>query len=285
MAETSWGNPVSTNFRKNNIREAKIGDTAVAVHALIRPMVERMLAMLNEAGLDTSAVRPVGDPTGLGFILDVPVSKQVLEHAEVAALSLGFEYHDHGQWVFAASASWAKAKGEELAAADQAEVSTTFTPEPVDGDRPGSRELTIGDEGLDVKTLQLFVRAAPTGVFDEATARALRDYQTHHGLSGDGAATRDFWLELLPRKIMWRRMGDGGRDIRLLQAALSAFGYMPAEQEVTARYGMVMNRAVRALRDEKGMRGATKIDSLVWTSLFSWGLITLPPRVMGGRQA
>jgi peptidoglycan hydrolase-like protein with peptidoglycan-binding domain len=41
-----------------------------------------------------------------------------------------------------------------------------------------ARDLTLGDQGEDVRTVQLLLRCEPTGVFDDATRAKVRGYQT-----------------------------------------------------------------------------------------------------------
>lgn len=40
------------------------------------------------------------------------------------------------------------------------------------------RPLRLGDQGDDVRAVQLLVRAAPTGYYDEDTARRVRGYRS-----------------------------------------------------------------------------------------------------------
>lgn len=45
-----------------------------------------------------------------------------------------------------------------------------------------SRPLRVGDQGDDVRAVQLLLRAEPTGYYDEATARRVRGYRSLRGL-------------------------------------------------------------------------------------------------------
>ncbi len=40
------------------------------------------------------------------------------------------------------------------------------------------RDLGLGDQGEDVRTVQLLLRVEPTGVFDDSTRAKVRGYQT-----------------------------------------------------------------------------------------------------------
>jgi peptidoglycan hydrolase-like protein with peptidoglycan-binding domain len=143
----------------------------------------------------------------------------------------------------------------------------SWKPTPVKGNRPGSRELKRGDKGADVVTVQLFLGLEPSGTWDAATQKAMIGYQRSHKLADSGRADREFWGAVIPRIIRWRRMGEAGTEIRLVQSALAAFGYMDP-RAVTGRYGMVTNRAVYGFRTSMGLRGSTKVDLPMWESLF-----------------
>lgn len=41
-----------------------------------------------------------------------------------------------------------------------------------------TRPLALGDQGEDVRTVQMLLRVEPTGVFDDATRAKVRGYQT-----------------------------------------------------------------------------------------------------------
>lgn len=45
-----------------------------------------------------------------------------------------------------------------------------------------TRPLRPGDQGDDVRTVQLLLRAEPTGFYDDATARRVRGYRVLRGL-------------------------------------------------------------------------------------------------------
>jgi peptidoglycan hydrolase-like protein with peptidoglycan-binding domain len=41
-----------------------------------------------------------------------------------------------------------------------------------------TRDLAVGDQGEDVRTVQLLLRCEPTGVYDDNTRAKVRGYQT-----------------------------------------------------------------------------------------------------------
>lgn len=58
-----------------------------------------------------------------------------------------------------------------------------------------SRRLRPGDQGDDVRALQLLLRAEPTGVYDDQTAQRVRGYRTLRRMPGHGVD--DHLAELL----------------------------------------------------------------------------------------
>jgi peptidoglycan hydrolase-like protein with peptidoglycan-binding domain len=49
-----------------------------------------------------------------------------------------------------------------------------------------TRDLALGDQGEDVRTVQLLLRAEPTGVYDDQTRAKVRGYQTLRQLRRTG---------------------------------------------------------------------------------------------------
>lgn len=49
-----------------------------------------------------------------------------------------------------------------------------------------SRPLKPGDQGDDVRAVQLLLRAEPTGFYDDATTRRVRGYRSLKGLPARG---------------------------------------------------------------------------------------------------
>lgn len=49
-----------------------------------------------------------------------------------------------------------------------------------------SRDLGLGDQGEDVRTVQFLLRVEPTGVYDEQTRAKVRGYQTLRQLHRTG---------------------------------------------------------------------------------------------------
>lgn len=49
-----------------------------------------------------------------------------------------------------------------------------------------SRRIRVGDQGDDVRAVQLLLRAEPTGYYDDATAMKVRGYRQLRGLEPRG---------------------------------------------------------------------------------------------------
>lgn len=258
-----WGNSSASTFKKTTLREATSCDVTVTVHKVLKPLVERVLAGWATDGVDVSSVREnEKDALRRSFICDVDPTEEMADRAD----TFGFSAHGH-IWEYKGSFEWAEAKDAELLEADLSEISVAaFEPKKITGEKLGSRELVKDDEGTDVVALQWFLDVDRTGTFDKATERSLSSYQRTHNLTVTGSADREFWAYLIPRVIRWKRMGEAGPDIRLIQSALCAFGYQAGP--VTGRYGVITNRALQNLRTEIGVTGATKIDSNVWGAMF-----------------
>lgn len=261
----TWGNPASSNFRKASIRQAKQGDARVDVHVFIRPMTERLLAAMGDDGINISLAEAGSDTQGTSFRL--PVDPDQADALEETADALGFRYKAAtSEWVFMPDAKWAQAQAEKYTADEEAHLDDPWEPRPVKGIKPGSRDLHGGEHGPDVLAVQWYVGAEPTGVYDEQTMKAVVMHCAHTGLPLQPHIDGEWWRATFPKRITWRRMGEGGREIRLIESALIAFGYMQGPAD--GRYGVRMQRGVRACRARAGIPGTVKVDRLVWGVLF-----------------
>jgi peptidoglycan hydrolase-like protein with peptidoglycan-binding domain len=57
------------------------------------------------------------------------------------------------------------------------------------------RKLSKGDRGDDVKIWQLIAGVSPDGIFGEKTLDATVNFQTAHGLDGDGIVGQKTWVK------------------------------------------------------------------------------------------
>lgn len=67
-------------------------------------------------------------------------------------------------------------------------------PKPIE---PGSRTVSEGSEGSDVKVLQKAVGTKADGIYGPLTTRAVKIYQKAHGLAPDGIVGRHTWRKIL----------------------------------------------------------------------------------------
>lgn len=229
-------------------------------------MVERLLAVMGDEGLNISRVAPAREALGTGFVLDVEYGQDQLDRIEAAADPLGFARKSGGRWAFVADVEWAKAKCREYEAEAEAHLDDPWEPRPVVGTKPGSRCLYDGENGTDVLTIQHYLAVEPTGVYDEATQEAVVMWRARAGLPLHPFVDGQMWAHLFPARIKWRRMGEGGREVRLFESALIAFGY--AEGPARGIYGVRMQRGLRTARARAGIAGTVKMDRLCWGLLF-----------------
>jgi peptidoglycan hydrolase-like protein with peptidoglycan-binding domain len=267
--DTIWGNPANKSFTVSTIREAKQGDLTVKVHKTLKPLVERLLADLDVLHAKIEVATNEKDKLGKSFQLTGKLTDEQAALIDV----WGFELAD-GVVSFVAKYEWAVAKAREFHDSDVAEVFEVFAPEPMEGNRPGSRELSNGDTGKDVEWLQLFLGIEATGTYDGLTELYVKAYQLTMGLEQTGEADKRWWEAILPVRVRWRRQGEAGRDVRMIESALIAFGYQPGP--VQGRFGIVMSRALRQLRADKGMNGNPKIDRMTWEVLFDFQYAAVP---------
>jgi peptidoglycan hydrolase-like protein with peptidoglycan-binding domain len=68
------------------------------------------------------------------------------------------------------------------------------------GAKPGSRELKLGSAGDDVAFLQRFIGGLDAdGFYGSATEARVRSYQTMRGITVNGIAGSEVWLQIIPK--------------------------------------------------------------------------------------
>ncbi|WP_158884834.1 penicillin-insensitive murein endopeptidase [Amycolatopsis anabasis] len=125
-----------------------------------------------------------------------------------------------------------------------------------------------GNRGVEVLAIQHLLahhgQAVPaSGVFDAATAGAVRAFQTAKGLGVDGIAGPLTWAALTPTI----RPGDSGEAVRALQIELNAKRRL--NLAVTGQYDAATTAAVRAFQTHAGIgadgiTGPNTWKNLVW---------------------
>ncbi|MBQ8208365.1 MAG: peptidoglycan-binding protein [Clostridia bacterium] len=156
-----------------------------------------------------------------------------------------------------------------------------------DIDRIYQTELSRGDEGIQVRSLQYYLAVIAyfddeipnvrlTGVFDEATENAVRAFQAQQGLTVDGIVGRDTWnaitesylriitslppeysniaAEIYPGRVLSE--GIEGEDVRRLQTfinlAADNYPYIP-RLTVDGIYGPATENAIRIIQERNSL--------------------------------
>lgn len=164
-----------------------------------------------------------------------------------------------------------------------------------------SQLLALGSEGNEVRVVQYYLdvigtyydtvpRIAITGVFDQATAEAVRSFQQAFGLDVDGIIGRQTWLAmydayqsilqstelidggvpLFPGRIL--RRGSQGEDVATVQEWLSylseTYPSIPAPA-VTGVFGQETETAVIAFQRLFGLNDNGAVGAITWDTLAS----------------
>jgi len=80
--------------------------------------------------------------------------------------------------------------------------------------------LKRGLKGEPVKSLQAKLGIPADGDFGSGTEKALKDYQSAHGLKADGIAGPDTFMAMGLEELVLLRQGSRGATVKKLQAAL-----------------------------------------------------------------
>lgn len=279
MPTLNWGNARAKTFEKEHVRPVRIGDVQVPMNRVLVRLTTDLLIDVQQTGVDVSSIRSDG-PSRRGVKLDAPESLQDTL-AEIGARH-GFTFYAPDTFRFEESAEWAGQESKRRQDADAAAVEEQVAAvveeqmqvEPVPGGKLGCREIGPGDTGEDVRVLQAFLGVEATGDFGPGTEDTLRGVQSAAGLPVTGAFDAETWNLLVPVHRRWRRIGDVGRDVRLVQAGLYARGLL--DRPPSARFDHATGNALRAL---SGRPGLPKIDSLVWEGLFDIHSLIERPRL------
>ena len=167
--------------------------------------------------------------------------------------------------------------------------------------REYSQPLSLGDEGRDVRIIQYYLdvigafydtipRVTVTGVFDEATDRAVRAFQQTFGLDEDGIVGRFTWqsmtdaysgilestelidggVRLFPGRVL--RQGSQGEDVALVQEYLAyiaqTYPAIPAPS-VTGVFGQETAQAVIAFQTLFGLTPNGNVGVITWDAIAS----------------
>lgn len=139
--------------------------------------------------------------------------------------------------------------------------------------------VQIGMSGRTVRTLQQALvdegyEIDVDGDFGEATAAALRDYQSNNELTVDGIAGPDTWASLGYEDDDGAKASSGGQPllevgsrgdaVRDLQAALAELGW---ELDIDGVFGDATDEAVREFQEENELDVDGVVGPLTWAAL------------------
>ncbi len=131
--------------------------------------------------------------------------------------------------------------------------------------------IRLGDSGDDVKRLQrVFARMKVlgpnnvSGLFDQNTDQAVRNFQLSHGLGVDGVVGALTWSQLPPYREASPTLSPGavGPVVALLQKVLKAgFGYTGA---IDGLYGPITQGRVRQFQTNASLPSTAIVDEPTW---------------------
>lgn len=270
MAKTSFGNPETKAFEKQQLRWATHGDIRVRVHRLVWPLFNRVLMGLDQAGLDMSQVKTSdNDPLKVSFVVgDLgDLVDKITEMIEPASL-----VYEDGVIRFTGDAEQAESLSAALGVAVDALVdeSTDDEPdeaEPVEPERRLGGLIEVGTEGDSVKFVQALIGAPVTGIFSEDDSTLLGLWQERHWVPRTGVFGREDWLTILPKRAIWIRPGATGQHVKTLQAAFIALGFQKGP--VTGVWGVRFSHSVRLFQDANRLMKRGRIGLPEWGALFA----------------
>lgn len=172
------------------------------------------------------------------------------------------------------------------------------------GDGADRPTLRRGDRGDDVRELQRllnqldYLSNAPDGIFGSGTQRAVREFQTDQGLTGDGVVGRRTWEALyeaagdsssgsgtgttgtgtttsgngsstsppFENRATLRR-GDRGDDVRELQRLLNDVGFLDGSPD--GIFGAGTRAAVREFQRDEGLSADGVVGQRTWEALYT----------------
>ncbi|HBT95127.1 MAG TPA: peptidoglycan-binding protein [Coriobacteriia bacterium] len=152
-----------------------------------------------------------------------------------------------------------------------------MTNSPTETAETGTQTIGLGFEGSAVKDVQQRLQSlgydlgeeAERGVFAELTAQAVSAFRESVGLDSGNEVTRDTWTSLvdatftLGDRLLYLRMPYfHGRDVRVLQTALSVLGFFCPADSI---FGVRTEHAVREFQQNAGIDS----DGIVGDSTFS----------------
>ena len=135
------------------------------------------------------------------------------------------------------------------------------------------RELSLGSEGADVKSLQLkltdlcYYSGEISGRYGEGTRAAVMAFQADFGLDATGTADPDTQAEIYAAMYRPLRLGSTGDDVKRLQTRLTELGYYTGK--ISGNYLDATRKAIEAFQEKSGEEPTGEADPDLQAILFS----------------
>lgn len=134
-------------------------------------------------------------------------------------------------------------------------------------------DLESGATGSEVRAAQCLLKDAgfpagdkPSGEFDEATGKAVTDFQTEVGLEASGVIDKHTWTALLSvGDTPELKEGSKGGDVTRLQRALTAALGTAIDQD--GDFGPKTKQAVTDYQTAAGVEASGVVDAATWKAL------------------
>lgn len=255
----NWGNPELKSFKNNYIRRVIVDQARVFVHKkLVLQVEELLLRCLANGAVFANDHLPVLLPAY--DMDDSPQSKMGLKlqipnfTTEIDVRDLGFTQVGD-VFIYTSDTDIPMPSHEELY---DDKVSTKI----------GSRQITIGMHGDDVKFLSYFFgveEAVNKNLFDDELLVHLNYYQKRMGLPITKMVDWYTWKSILPKGAERIAAGFAGAKVRLLQSALRVYGY---NCPITSRFGTETIKTVREFQQANNLRVTGRVGFLEWQLFF-----------------
>lgn len=274
MAETTWGNPATKAFTKQQLRYATHGDAKVHVNKLIWKLVNRILIGLDQAGFNANMAQTnEDDPLRISFKVqadDVVMVNQMIEPAKFLFMDNIIRFTGTPAEAESMSASLPDVETLVNDVADSDPVDD-IDPETVPELPPEARiqlghTFTVGDEGDDVQFVQYLIGLPVGAPFSHQDSASLAQWQKRHWLEPTGVFDEETLHQILPKRMKWIRPGATGDDIRALQAAFLVLGLQ--KSPVNGVWGIRFSQSLRAFQRQRGLMIRSRVSLTEWESIF-----------------
>lgn len=255
----NWGNPNLKSFKNNYIRRVIVDQARVFVHRNIVAQVEELLlrALSNGAKFSDSHLPQIlpayqmddSPESAMGLKLQIPNLESTFNVEDLGFTQIGdvFIYNTESN--------------VEMPSHDE-----RYTDEQ--SNKIGSRQITLGTSGDDVKFLAYFFGMEDgqnQRVFDDSMLEHLNFYQRRMGIPETKLVDYYTWRAILPKGAERIAAGYAGAKVRVLQSALRVYGY---NSPITSRFGTETIRAVREFQTANNLRVTGRVGFLEWNLFF-----------------